>query len=180
MPRDGSVETEKTMKPMMLATDGSPTAQTPTSSAIEPARALDTELVIVSVWRRGVDDFVATCPPPIAGFGDLTELRETHARRVAEDAAAWAAESDVSARAVVLPGPTVEAITAATEKFGPQVLVLGSHGWGVAGRRTMGSRAAGVLASTRCPVLIGPSTRRRRRQRGVLRTADERPVASTA
>src|SRR5437762_6883484 len=96
-------ETGKTMKPVMLATDGSPTAQTATSSAIELAQALHTELVIVSVWRRGVDDFVATCPPPIAGFGDLTELRETQARRVAENAAAWAAESDVSARAVVLP-----------------------------------------------------------------------------
>jgi nucleotide-binding universal stress UspA family protein len=179
-PTTARAETAKAMTPVMLATDGSPTAQTATSSAIELAQAFHTELVIVCVWRRGVDDFVATCPPPVAGFGDLTELREKQARRVAEDAAARAAESDVSARAVVLPGPTVEAITAATEKFGPQVLVLGSHGWGVLGRRTLGSRAAGVLANARCSVLIVPGARGRRTLKAVRRTADERLVGSTA
>jgi nucleotide-binding universal stress UspA family protein len=173
------VITPKDMKPVMLATDGSPTAQTATSRAIELARGLDSELIIVSVWRRGVDEFVAMSPPPVAGFGDMAELREKQARRVAEDAAAWAGESGVSTRTVVLPGPTVEAIASATEKFAPRVLVLGSHGWGVLGRRTLGSRAAGVLANARCPVLIVPSTRERGTLKGVRTTAAARPVGST-
>ena len=38
------------MKPVLLATDGSPTAERATSSAIDLARLLGTELVIASVW----------------------------------------------------------------------------------------------------------------------------------
>ena len=46
------------MRPVMLATDGSPTAEKATAIAIELARLLDTELVVVSVW----DVFPAATP----------------------------------------------------------------------------------------------------------------------
>jgi nucleotide-binding universal stress UspA family protein len=39
------------MKPIMLATDGSPTAEKATETAIELSRALGAELVVVTVWE---------------------------------------------------------------------------------------------------------------------------------
>jgi nucleotide-binding universal stress UspA family protein len=38
------------MQPVMLATDGSPTAERATATAIELAKLLDTELVVITVW----------------------------------------------------------------------------------------------------------------------------------
>ena len=38
------------MKPIMLATDGSPTADEATKKAIELAKVVETELVIVTAW----------------------------------------------------------------------------------------------------------------------------------
>ena len=38
------------MRPVMLATDGSPTAEKATETAVDLALKLNTDLVIVSVW----------------------------------------------------------------------------------------------------------------------------------
>ena len=55
------------MKPVLLATDGSPTAEQATRTAIELAQLLDTQLVVVTVWdvgtfptRRGFERIEAT------------------------------------------------------------------------------------------------------------------------
>jgi len=47
------------MKPVLLATDGSPTAEKATDTAIELAKLLGTELVVMTVW---------TIPYTAAGF----------------------------------------------------------------------------------------------------------------
>ena len=54
------------MKPVMLATDGSPTAVKATETAIELAHLLDTELVIVSVWDIPYAT-VGLAPMPVTG-----------------------------------------------------------------------------------------------------------------
>jgi nucleotide-binding universal stress UspA family protein len=140
------------MKPVMLATDGSPTAEDAADSAIELARLLDTELVVVTVWNIpfGVAGFGA----PIPVNGDLAKLSEEQARRVNAEAAARAEEAGVETRSLVLRGFPVEEICLAAKTTEPQLLVIGSHGWGVVRRALFGSVSTGVLHHAPCPVQV--------------------------
>jgi nucleotide-binding universal stress UspA family protein len=112
------------MKPIMLATDGSPTAEEATETAIELAKALDAELVVVTVWEIPYTT-VGLAPAPVTE--DLAKLSEGDARRFASAAAARAEEAGVESRTVVLRGITVQEICAAAEKFGPRLVVVGSR-----------------------------------------------------
>jgi nucleotide-binding universal stress UspA family protein len=144
------------MKPLMLATDGSPTATKATSMAIELARALGSELVIVSVWQLSYGGYTGlgfTAPIPNENWADLGEGQ---ARKVAAEAAARAEEVGVEARTIVLRGMIVEEICLAAEKVGPELLVVGSHGWRAMKRTLFGSVSAGVLHRAACPVLVVP------------------------
>jgi nucleotide-binding universal stress UspA family protein len=139
------------MRPVMLATDGSPTAEKATETAIELALALDTELVIASVWN---------IPYTTVGFaaapmnGELAKLSEEQARRITVEAAAQAEEAGVETRTVVLRGLPVEEICVAAERFNPRFLIVGSHGWGAVKRALFGSVSTGVLHHATCPVLV--------------------------
>jgi nucleotide-binding universal stress UspA family protein len=139
------------MKPIMLATDGSPTAEKATETAIELARALDAELVVASVWEIPYTT-VGLAPAPVAG--ELARLSEKDARKVATEAAARAEDAGVESRTVVLRGITVQEICAAAARFDPRFLVIGSHGWGLVRRALFGSVSTGVLHRAKCPVLV--------------------------
>ena len=140
------------MKPIMLATDGSPTAEKATGTAIELAKLLDTELIVVTAWEIPYTT-VGLAPAPGAS-GELAKLSEEEARKVAAQAAARAEEAGVETRSSVLRGITVQEICAAAEKFDPRFLVIGSHGWGVVKRALFGSVSTGVLHRAACPVLV--------------------------
>jgi nucleotide-binding universal stress UspA family protein len=139
------------MKPIMLATDGSPTAEQATTTAIELAKALDTDLVVVTVWEIPYTT-VGLAPAPVAG--DLAQLGEEDARKVAAKAAARAEEAGVETRTVILRGITVQEVCAAAQTYDPRFLVIGSHGWGVVRRTLFGSVSNGVLHHAHCPVLV--------------------------
>ena len=140
------------MKPVMLATDGSPTAEEAAESAIELARLLDTELAIVTVWNipYGAVGFGAIIPMD----GDLAKLSEEQARRVNAEAASRAEEAGVETRSFVLRGFPIEEICLAAKSVEPQLLVIGSHGWGAVRRALFGSVSTGVLHHAPCPVLV--------------------------
>jgi nucleotide-binding universal stress UspA family protein len=139
------------MKPIMLATDGSPTAEKATGTAIELAKALDTDLVVVTIWEIPYTT-VGLAPAPVAG--DLAQLSEEGACKIAANVAARAEEQDVETHTVVLRGMPVQEICAAAEKFNPRFLVVGSHGWGAVRRALFGSVSTGVLHHGLCPVLV--------------------------
>src|SRR6476659_3718852 len=107
------------MKPIMLATDGSPTAEKATQTAIELAKALEAELIVVTIWEIPYTT-VGLAPAPVTG--DLAELSEGDARKISTDAAARAEEAGVESRTVILRGLTVQEICAAAEKFDPRFL----------------------------------------------------------
>jgi nucleotide-binding universal stress UspA family protein len=139
------------MKPVMLATDGSPTAEKATETAIDLAKLLGTELVVVSAWDI---PYPTTGLMPAPVNGELAKLSEEEARKVAAEAAARAEEAGVETRTVVLRGFPVQEICVAAEKFTPRFLVIGSHGWGVVKRALFGSVSTGVLHHAACPVLV--------------------------
>jgi nucleotide-binding universal stress UspA family protein len=140
------------MKPVMLATDGSPTAEQALESAIDLARLLETDLTVVTVWNipYGVGGFGA----PVVVDGELAKLSEEQARRVNAEAAARAEEAGVETRSLVLRGFPVEEICLAAKSVEPLLLVVGSHGWGVVRRAVFGSVSTGVLHHAPCPVLV--------------------------
>jgi nucleotide-binding universal stress UspA family protein len=142
------------MKPLMLATDGSPTAEKATETAIALARLLDTELVIVSVWDIPYTT-VGLAPMPVTG--EFALVGQEEAQKVVAEAAARAEEAGVEARSIVLRGLPVDEICLAAEKFQAQFLVLGSHGWGALKRAIFGSVSTGVLHHAKCPVLVVPA-----------------------
>ena len=142
------------MKPLMLATDGSPTADKATQTAINLARLVDTELVIVSVWDIPYTT-VGLAPMPVTGA--FATVGQDEAQKVVAEAAARAEEAGVEARTIVRRGLPVDEICVAAEKFDAQFLVLGSHGWGALKRAIFGSVSTGVLHHARCPVLVVPA-----------------------
>ncbi len=139
------------MKPVLLATDGSPTAEKATETAVELAQALDTELVVVSVWNI---PFTAVGFAPTPVNGEFAKLSEEQARKITVEAAARAEEAGVETRSLVLRGFPVEEICRAAEKFNPRFLIVGSHGWGAVKRALFGSVSTGVLHHATCPVLV--------------------------
>jgi nucleotide-binding universal stress UspA family protein len=142
------------MKPVMLATDGSPTAGKATATAIELAHKVGTDLVIVSVWDLPYTAYSAAGFAPVPMNGELAKLGEAEAATTLSEAAEQAKEAGVEARTAVLRGFPVEAICEAADRFDPLYLVIGSHGWGAMKRALFGSVSTGVLHHADCPVLF--------------------------
>jgi nucleotide-binding universal stress UspA family protein len=160
------------MKPVLLATDGSPTAEKAAETAIELAKLLDTELVIVTVWELPYT-MTGLVPAPING--ELAQLGEEEAEKVVLGAAALARKAGVDTRTLVLRGIPVEEICLAAETYEPRFLVVGSHGWGIVKRAVFGSVSTGVLHRAKCPVLVVRADlselRLRRKERANVRVA---------
>jgi nucleotide-binding universal stress UspA family protein len=142
------------MKPILLATDGSPTAEEATKRAIELAKQFDAELLIVTAWDIPYSTLGYAAVPV---NGDLMKAAEEQAEKVAGKAVATAEADGVPAETIVLRGFPVEEICAAAEKFEPELIVLGSHGWGAMKRMLFGSVSTGVLHHTSVPVLVVPA-----------------------
>jgi len=139
------------MKPVLLATDGSPTAERATETAVELAQVLDTELVVVTVWDVPYTT-VGFAPVPVSA--ELARLSEEDAVKACERAVTQAEQAGVHARRIVLRGMPIQEICLAAEQFEPRFLVIGSHGWGAVKRAVFGSVSTGVLHHAGCPVLV--------------------------
>jgi nucleotide-binding universal stress UspA family protein len=141
------------MKPIMLATDGSPTAEEATKKAIDLAKVLGAELYIVIAWDIPYSSLGYAAVPPV---GDFVKVSKDRADEVAVEAEKRASDAGVEVKTFVLRGFPVDEISIAAKKFSPQLIVLGSHGWGPMKRAIFGSVSTGVLHHATCPVLVVP------------------------
>jgi nucleotide-binding universal stress UspA family protein len=141
-------------KPILLATDGSPSAKDAQEMALELAQRLDAPLLVVSVAHP------AYPAGSYAGYGYanvVTELMEAENARVHDLLAAVAdrAEAEhVDCTTIEADGPAVEAICRQASESGAELIVVGSHGWGAARRLFSGSVSTGLVHSAPCPVLV--------------------------
>src|SRR5438034_10407585 len=92
--------------------------------------------------------------PNVTVNTELSKWGVQESPKTLANAAARADEDGVGARTVILRGFPVKAICASAEKFAPQFVVLGSHGWGAVKRTLFGSVSTGVLHHAKCPVLV--------------------------
>jgi nucleotide-binding universal stress UspA family protein len=142
-------------KPILLATDGSPSAAEATLQAVELASMLDAPLVAIAIDH----------PPSLVGgayygYGEiLVEIREAeHARidMVLEQVCAVAAEAGVECEPVhggeEVSVPDQICRLAAARKA--RMIVIGAHGWNPVQRVFHGSVSTVVVHEARCPVLV--------------------------
>jgi nucleotide-binding universal stress UspA family protein len=143
-----------TTRPILFATDGSPSAEEAQKDAFELALRLDAPLLVVSVAHPAL---------PAVGYSAygysnvVAEVREAERRRVEELVASVAevAEAEgVHCSTVTLDGQVVDEICRKASEYDAQLIVVGSHGWGAARRFLSGSVSTGLVHSAPCPVLV--------------------------
>ncbi len=141
------------MKPILLATDGSPSAEAATCQAIELAQAFHAPLLVVSVAHVSLPVYGA-----YYGYGEVVnELHVAEVDRVTEMLAATKAEAEevgVPCDTLVLDGLAAEEICRVAHDRGARLVVVGGHGWGRVGRIVHGSVSTAVLHDAPCPVLV--------------------------
>jgi len=141
-------------KPILFATDGSPSAEEAQKEAFELAQRLDAQLVVVSAVQAVV--------PAIgySGYGYsniVAELTEAEHHRVTALLASVAEAADaegIHCSTVAVDGFAVEEICRKASEYDAQLIVVGSHGWGAARRFLSGSVSTGLVHSAPCPVLV--------------------------
>jgi nucleotide-binding universal stress UspA family protein len=156
------------MRPVLLATDGSPTAGAATAEAIEVAQRLGAPLVVVTAWEL---PYTGLGYAPLPASADFVDACEEAAQGIVDAAVGRAREANVTATGLAVRGHPVEAICRTAGKADPGLLVIGAHGWGRMRRALHGSVSTGVLHHARCPVLVVPADRR---------TAGEKRLATAA
>lgn len=145
-------------KPIVLATDGSPSAAEATLEAIELARAFDAPLLVVSVEH----------PQLIAGTGFygyaelLMEVRNVEHERIESalaQACAVAAEAGIECEPVHAgdEASISDQICRLASTRKARLIVVGAHGWGAVGRVLHGSVSTAVVHEAHCPVLVVPA-----------------------
>jgi nucleotide-binding universal stress UspA family protein len=139
------------MKPIFLATDGSPTAGEAAKTAIELAAALHAPLVVACVWNIAYEPIGLGFAPVLP---DVDVSGHRQAQRVVDEAAEPARQAGLEVETVVRRGIPVQEICALANELDPRLIVVGSHGWGVVRRALFGSVSTGVLHQARQPVLV--------------------------
>jgi len=146
----GTDRKEDTMKSILIATDGSPSAQEAVAFGLGLAEEHDAEPVIVHVVP-------AVDVVPGAGFGmtaahvhDVTELDWAPL----EEAAEIAGHRGKHVRTKLLRGDAVQQIVAYADSIDAELIVMGSRGHSDLAALLVGSVAHKVLHLSACPVLI--------------------------
>jgi nucleotide-binding universal stress UspA family protein len=137
------------MNTILLATDGSPSAQNATATAIELAADTGWHLKVVSVWSFRSLVFGEI---PADAWKRIEDTEREHAENVVEEALEAARAQGIEADGAVLQGDPVSEICEAAR--GATLVVVGAHGWGSVRRLVFGSVSSAVLHHAPCPVLV--------------------------
>jgi nucleotide-binding universal stress UspA family protein len=145
------------MDSIVIATDGSPSAQEATGFGLELAAEHGAAVTFVFV-TPSVDVL------PTAGFGVTAaaphELSEAD-RKPLDTALAVADEAGVRARTRLFRGDPVDEIVAYADAVDADLIVVGSRGHGTLASALLGSVSRGILREARRPVLIVRGARER-------------------
>ena len=140
------------MKPIVLATDGSPSAAEATLEAVALARAFDAPLVAIAVEHAATPGYGYYGSADLVA--ELTTIERDHVEETLAQTKAVAAEAGVECDVVHGTGPVAEAIGRLASKRDARMIVIGAHGWGPVRRLLHGSVSGAVLHEAHCPVLV--------------------------
>ena len=141
-------------RPILFATDGSPSAEEAQKEAFDLAQRLGAPLLVVSVAHAAL--------PAVgyAGYGysnivsELTEAEHHRVKKLLGTIAATACAAKLPCSTLVADGFAVEEICRVASEHRAQLIVVGSHGWGAARRLFSGSVSTGLVHSAPCPVVV--------------------------
>jgi nucleotide-binding universal stress UspA family protein len=141
-------------RPILFATDGSPSAAEAQHEAFELAQRLAAPLLVVSVFHAGL--------PPVgyAGYGyvdvvaELTEAEHHRTRKLLAEIEETARAVGISCSTVAADGFVVDEICRIAAEREARLIVVGSHGWGAARRLFSGSVSTGLVHSAPCAVVV--------------------------
>jgi nucleotide-binding universal stress UspA family protein len=150
----GSQYEEDAMKTIVIATDGSASAQQAVEFGLELAAEQKAEPIFVHVVP-------AVDVVPAAGFGVTSawphKVTESD-RAPLEEAARLASEHGMHTRTELLRGNPADEIVAYSDTVDADLIVMGSRGHGAVLNALLGSVSHGVLHEARRPVLIVRAT----------------------
>jgi nucleotide-binding universal stress UspA family protein len=146
---------------ILLATDGSESAEAATRLAIELAKASGDILLVVTVWRELRAGFGI---PITAIFPDVVDIEREHAQKVADSVAATATAAGVAVETILRHGSPSREICAVAAERRPRLVVMGTYGWSRVERVLFGSVSESVLHHSPCPVLVVPGDEERTRR----------------
>ncbi len=132
---------------ILVATDGSETAQKAVEYAIELAKQLKAVVIAHSVIDKRA--FITQTVPPDATGTHLAEPIEDYLRKAAEEYAQGIKElsdkNDVDSEISITTGHPVEEIVNEAERLRADLIVLGSHGKSALSAAVLGSITYGVI-----------------------------------
>jgi nucleotide-binding universal stress UspA family protein len=138
------------MKKILIATDGSPSAQAAIEFGLELAAEQKDEVTFIHVAPVLDRWFADGIGVPAAVPHRINEAD----RACLEEAAELAEKRGISAKLELKPGLPVDEIVARADSIDADLIVVGSHGRGAVASALLGSVSRGVLHEARRPVLV--------------------------
>lgn len=146
-----------TIRTLLVPIDFSDVTANVLETAQTLALAFKSRVVLLHV-AEPEPDFVGFEPGPVSVRSSVAKEFHTQHRQL-EDAKAQLAKAGIEVVALHIQGPTIEKILQESLQQNADIIVLGSHGHGALHNLLAGSVAAGVLKSSKCPVLVVPAAR---------------------
>jgi nucleotide-binding universal stress UspA family protein len=140
------------MKAIMLATDGSPSAEAATREALDLAEHLGVPLLAASVAHESTPAY------GYYGYAEIVaEMKKIEHERIEsllESIRKSAAERGVACETLALEGVPGQTLCRAAGEHDVRLIVIGAHGWGRLARMIHGSVSTYVLHHAEMPVLV--------------------------
>jgi nucleotide-binding universal stress UspA family protein len=141
---------------VLVAVDGSPCSDRAVQSVAMRPWPADTQVEIVSVIHTSVPE-VPDAPLLMMEAAHVDALEADRLRapqRVQRAERCLAATPGLTVTSTILEGNPAEAILGEAERFGADLVVVGSHGYGPVKRRVLGSVSQAVALHAPCSVEI--------------------------
>jgi nucleotide-binding universal stress UspA family protein len=139
------------MKPILLATDGSPTAHEAAEVAMRLASDSGRPLLVVTVSDVSSSTIGYGVLPALP---DWTDVLKEQAAAVLDDVREAATAKGVNLETALRWGFPADEICQLARERNAELIVIGSHGWGPMRRLLFGSVSDAVLHHAPCPVLV--------------------------
>ena len=139
---------------ILVATDGSPSSAAAVSAVATRPWPKDTEVEVLTVIHTAVP-FILD-PAYVIAFVHIDQLEKArkHAPEIAGCAASQLRQAGLTVTTQVLEGAPKHLIVEEAERWGADLVVLGTHGYGPAGRFLLGSVAQAVVLHAPCSVEV--------------------------
>ena len=147
------------MKKILVPIDFSDITELVMENAKFFAKSFDAELKVIHVFSpelKGVMSGVLMAPMNYEVLRDelAVELKSEHKKMF--EIKQKLSNDNIRVTAFILGGNVSEIILSQTEKYAPDMIIMGSHGHGYMAKALLGSITMSVLKHVKCPVTIIP------------------------